>query len=118
MPIPVEHPIEAYGLRITAGGSTLGYSGDTAPCEGLDQVAANVRLLLCEASFREIDDNPPGIHLTGVDAGSVAARAQAGRLVLTHVPPWFDRDAMVAEARTAYSGPVELGLRAGAVYEV
>ena len=117
VPIPVEHPIEAYGMRITAGGSTLGYSGDTAPCEGLDRIAANVRLLLCEASFRDIDENPPGIHLTGVDAGEVASRARAGRLVLTHVPPWFDRDAMMAEARTAYSGPVELA-SAGAVYEV
>ena len=117
VPIPVEHPIEAYGLRITADGATLGYSGDTAPCEGLDRVAANVRLLLCEASFRDIDDNPPGVHLTGVDAGSAAARAQVGRLVLTHVPPWFDRDAMEVEARTAYSGPVELAA-AGAVYEI
>ncbi len=116
LPIPVEHPIEAYGLRISAGGSTLGYSGDTAPCEGLDKIAANVRLLLCEASFREIDENPPGIHLTGVDAGSAAARARASRLVLTHVPPWFDRESMAAEARTAYSGPVELA-SAGAVYE-
>ena len=116
LPIPVEHPIEAYGLRISAGGSTLGYSGDSAPCEGLDKIAANVRLLLCEASFREVDENPPGIHLTGVDAGEVAARGRAGRLVLTHVPPWFDREAMAAEARTAYSGPVELAA-AGAVYE-
>ena len=116
LPIPVDHPIEAYGMRISAGGSTMGYSGDTAPCEGLDRIAANVRLLLCEASFRDTDENPPGIHLTGVDAGSVAARSQASRLVLTHVPPWFDRDAMMAEARTAYSGPVELA-SAGATYE-
>ena len=108
LPIGVEHPVDAYGLRISAGGSTLGYSGDTAPCEGLDRVAANVRLLLAEASFRDMDDNPPGIHLTGHDAGSAASRSRAGRLVLTHVPPWFERDGMLAEARTAYSGPIEV----------
>lgn len=117
VPIRVDHPDEAYGLRISAGGATLGYSGDTAPCEGLDRIAADVRLLLCEASFRDVDDNPPGIHLTGVDAGSVAARARASRLVLTHVPPWFDRQAMLAEARTAYSGRVDLA-ESGAVYEI
>jgi ribonuclease BN (tRNA processing enzyme) len=117
VPIRVDHPDEAYGLRISAGGATLGYSGDTAPCEGLDRIAADVRLLLCEASFRDVDDNPPGIHLTGVDAGSVAARACASRLVLTHVPPWFDRQAMLAEARTAYSGRVDLA-ESGAVYEI
>ena len=84
--------------------------------QGAARRGVDVRLLLCEASFREVDENPPGIHLTGVDAGEVAARGRAGRLVLTHVPPWFDREAMAAEARTAYSGPVELAA-AGAVYE-
>ncbi|MBS44229.1 MAG: MBL fold metallo-hydrolase [Nocardioides sp.] len=108
VPIRVNHPVAAYGLRISAGGSTIGYSGDTAPCSGLDKVAADVRLLLCEASFRELDDNPPDIHCTGADAGDVAARARARRLVLTHVPPWFEAEGMVAEARTRYSGPIEL----------
>lgn len=117
LPIPVDHPVEAYGLRVTVGSSSLGYSGDTAPCDGLDRVAANVRLFLCEASFREVDDNPPGIHLTGVDAGSAAARARANRLVVTHVPPWFDADVMLAEARTAYSGPIDLA-RSGATYDL
>ena len=117
VPVPVEHPVEAYGLRVSVGDSTLGYSGDTATCEGLDRVAANVRLFVCEASFREVDDNPPGIHLTGVEAGQTAARARVGRMVLTHVPPWFDRDQMLAEARTAYSGPIDLAA-VGATYEV
>lgn len=117
LPIPVEHPVEAYGLRISVGASTLGYSGDTATCEGLDRVAANVRLFLCEASFREVDDNPPGIHLTGVEAGATASRARAGRLVLTHVPPWFDQEQMLAEARTAYSGSIELAA-VGTTYEL
>lgn len=117
VPIPVEHPVEAYGLRITAGRSTLGYSGDTAACDGVDKVAADVRLFLCEASFRDVDDNPPGIHLTGVEAGATAARARSGRLVVTHVPPWFDRDAILAEARTSFSGPVELAV-SGATYEL
>ena len=58
-PIPVEHPVPAFGLRVTADGATLGYSGDTGPCAGLDAVAADVDLLLAEASFRSGDDNPP-----------------------------------------------------------
>ncbi len=50
-PIEVEHPVPAFGLRVTADGRTLGYSGDTGPCAGLDAVAADVDLLLAEASF-------------------------------------------------------------------
>jgi len=116
-PIPVDHPVTAYGLRITADGATLGYSGDTGPCEGLDRVAADVQLLLAEASFRSCDDNPPHLHLTGTDCGSVATRMNAGRLVLTHIPPWFAPDHAVQEAKEAFSGDIELA-RPGAVYEL
>ena len=116
-PIRVDHPVDAFGLRVTADGATLGYSGDTAPCEGLDRVATGVDLLLAEASFREADDNPPGIHLTGRDCGDVAARMGSARLVLTHIPPWFDTGDAVAEAREVYDGPLDVA-RAGAVYDL
>lgn len=115
--IAVAHPVEAYGLRVTAGGSTIAYTGDTAPCAALDRLADGVDLLLAEASFRDGDDNPPEIHLTGTDAGALAARSGAGRLVITHVPPWFDKAGMLAEAQAVWDGPAELA-RAGATYDV
>ncbi len=115
--IPVVHPVEAYGLRVTAGGRTIAYTGDTAPCEALDRLAAGADLLLAEASFRARDDNPPEVHLTGEDAGRLAARAGVGRLLITHVPPWFDKQEMLAEAQSVWDGPAELA-RAGAVHEV
>ena len=113
----VRHPVTAYALRVTAGGRTLVYSGDTAPCPELDAIAAGADLLLAEASFRTGDPNPPDLHLTGTDCGHTAARAGAGRLVLTHVPPWHDPADAEAEARAAWDGPVELA-RAGATYDV
>lgn len=116
-PIEVDHPVLAYGLRITADGATIGYSGDTGPCEGLDRVAADVHLLIAEASFRADDDNPPHLHLTGTDCGSVAARKRAGRLVLTHIPPWFGSETAMQEAKNIFSGDIELA-RPGAVYEL
>ena len=106
-PVLLDHPVPAYGLRVTADGRTLAYTGDTAPCESLDRLARGADLLLAESSFREGDDNPDGIHLTGRQAGEAAATAGVGRLVVTHVPPWYSRDDMVEEARTAYDGPVE-----------
>lgn len=116
-PVPVEHPVEAFGLRVSADGATLAYSGDTAPCQGFEQVARDVDLLLAEASFRAQDENPPGIHLTGRDCGETAARQHSRRLVLTHIPPWFDSADALAEAREVYDGPLDLA-RAGAVYEL
>lgn len=115
-PVPVDHPVAAFGLRVSADGRTIGYTGDTGPGEGLDAVAADVDLLLAEASFRSQDVNPPHLHLTGTDCGDAAARAGARRLVLTHVPPWFDGQTALDEARAAYDGPLELAAP-GAVYE-
>jgi len=113
----VVHPVTAFALTVSAGGRTLVYSGDTGPCAALDVAAAGAHLLLAEASFRSVDDNPPDLHMTGADCGRTAARAGVERLVLTHVPPWHDPADAEAEARSEWSGPVELA-RAGATYEV
>jgi ribonuclease BN (tRNA processing enzyme) len=105
-PVRVAHPVPAYGLRVTADGHTLAYTGDTGPCPALDVLADGARMLLAEASFRERDANPEGLHLTGRDAGEAAARNGVPRLVVTHVPPWYDPAEMLAEARAAYDGDV------------
>ncbi|KAB2809332.1 MBL fold metallo-hydrolase [Pimelobacter simplex] len=113
----VDHPVPAYGLRVSAFGKVLAYSGDTGPTDALYEIAADADLFLCEASFRECDDNPPNLHLTGLEAGEVATKARAKRLVVTHVPPWHDAQTMLAEAQTSYDGPLELAVQ-GAVYEL
>ena len=59
---------------MSAGGRTVAYTGDTGPCDALDSLATGVDLLLAEASFRHGKDNPHDLHLTGRDAGEVAAR--------------------------------------------
>jgi ribonuclease BN (tRNA processing enzyme) len=102
---------------VSADGATLAYTGDTGPTPALDDLARDVDLLLAEASFRAVDVNPPDLHLTGADGGLVAKRAGVRRLVLTHVPPWYDPEDALAEAVAQYDGPVELA-RAGATYDV
>ena len=116
-PIPVAHPVDAFGLRVTADGATVAYSGDTGPCPSLDDVARDADVFLAEASFRTADTNPPDLHLTGADGGAVAARAGVKRLVLTHIPPWHDRADALAEAATTFDGPTDLAV-CGATYEV
>lgn len=103
-PVRVAHPVPAYGLRVAANGRAIAYTGDTGPCQALDRLAGGVDLLLAEASFRVGDDNPGDLHLTGRDAGEVAARNEVPRLVVTHVPPWYDRAERLAEAVSAYDG--------------
>jgi ribonuclease BN (tRNA processing enzyme) len=113
----VDHPGEAYGLRIEHAGRSIVYSGDTAACEALDELAKSCDLLLAEASFLEIEDYPDHLHLTGRTAAEAAASADVGRLVITHVPPWHSTDDALAEARPHFRGRLDLAAP-GQVYEV
>ena len=118
--VPVDHPVEAYALRIThdvPGGGSLVYSGDTGPCDALVELAQGADLLLVESSFMERPDNPSGLHLTGRQAAEVGARAGVGAVVLTHIPPWNDRDAVLAEALPHFAGPLSLAVT-GATWEI
>ena len=115
----VEHPVPAYAMRVEGpsergGTATLAYSGDCDACPGLADMAYDVDILLCEASFLEVDGDERGMHLTGARAGAVAEEAGVGRLLLTHIPPWIEPYESVAEAASQYSGPlaaVHAGMR-------
>jgi ribonuclease BN (tRNA processing enzyme) len=104
----MDHPIPAYGFRIENGGKVLTYSGDTALCDNLVGLAHGADLLLAEAAFRDDADNPPHVHMTGSDAATVAHQAGVAHLVLTHIPPWHDKQHALLETAGVYDGPVSL----------
>jgi ribonuclease BN (tRNA processing enzyme) len=113
----VSHPVETYGMRISAGGRTMAYSADSGVCDALIGLAEDVDLFLCEASYLDGDPNPPNIHLTGREAAEHAVRAQAHRLLLTHLVPWGDEARTVAEAKSAYDGEIAVA-RSLEVHEI
>lgn len=113
----VEHPVECNAVRLSSGGRSLTYSGDTGESGALVELARGTDLALLEASWYDGDDNPPGVHLTAGQAGAHAARADAGRLLLTHLTPWCDPDRSAEEAARAYSGAMTVA-SAGAVIDV
>ncbi|MCU0300844.1 MAG: MBL fold metallo-hydrolase [Candidatus Nanopelagicales bacterium] len=104
----VAHPVEAFAIRVEAGGAALVYSGDTGPCDALVELARGADLALFEASFLAGPDNPRDLHMTAAEAGEHAARAGVPRLLLTHLVAWNDQQASVAEARGTYDGELVL----------
>ncbi len=115
--VRVDHPGEAYGFRIATENAVLAFTGDSGPCDALRTLSDGADLLLSEATWTHADDRPAGVHLSGVQAGELAAESGVGRLLLTHVAPWTDPDAVLAEARTRFGGPVEV-VRQGHKYTV
>ena len=45
------HPVEAYSIRVSAGGRSLTYSGDTGPTPRLTELARGTDIAVFEASF-------------------------------------------------------------------
>jgi ribonuclease BN (tRNA processing enzyme) len=113
----VNHPVETYGMRVSAGGRTLTYSADTGETSTVVDLAKDVNIFLCEASYLDGEDNPPDIHLTGKQAAEYATQADVQRLLLTHLVPWGDKTRTLAEADAAYGGEL-LVARPLDVYDV
>ena len=104
----VAHPVETYAIKVTAGGRSVVYSGDTGPTEALVELATGADLALFEASFVDRPDNPADLHLTGAQAAEHAKRAGVDRLLLTHLVAWNDSRRVLAEAAEVYDGELLL----------
>ena len=104
----MNHPVETFGFRVEYAGWKLAYSADTGETDALVRLAEDVDVLLSEASFQTNPNNPPNLHLTARQAGEHATRAGVGRLVLTHLVPWNDRNQTRSEAARSYQGPLML----------
>ena len=100
----------ARGCVVERGGTRLVYSGDTRPTDRLIEAARGADILIHDAGG--LDAHAAEVHRlghsTGGDAGRAAAAAKVGRLVLTHFPADLLAEPMLAEARAAFGGPVEL----------
>ncbi|MEU9376278.1 MBL fold metallo-hydrolase [Streptomyces sp. NPDC048255] len=104
----VTHGMPAFAVRVEAGGRALVYSGDTAPCAALTDLAEGCDLLLCEAESarRPARDEGEHLHHTPEEAGTTAAAAGAAQLVVTHVGRDLTPDEAVARASAHYARPV------------
>jgi ribonuclease BN (tRNA processing enzyme) len=105
----LRHAVPNCGIRLDAPSGSLAYTGDTGTTDALLALADGVDLLLAEASLERTDPGPHG-HLSGADAGRVAARAGVGQLVLTHFastdPMWTD--ARRADAARHFTGQIHI----------
>ncbi|KRE16477.1 hypothetical protein ASE66_09685 [Bosea sp. Root483D1] len=121
----VDHkPVEpAFGLKLSAEGNNIVFSGDTRLTPSLKQAAQGCDLLICEVF---IDSQMPvaagvrsaetvasvqSYHMTPAVVGGLAERAGVKALALTHlVPPGADTAALFSEIRAGgYAGPLIVG---------
>jgi ribonuclease Z len=111
-----------FGFLFETADCQVAFSGDTTVCDNLVRWAGGVDLLVHECFIhREMVAqrvmrsevglrNVAAYHTLSSEVGKVASRAGARMLALHHfVPPMFDRDALLAEVRADYTGPIVVG---------
>lgn len=112
----VLHLKHALGLRVSADGATVAFSGDTGPCDALVELCRGVDLALLECSYPA--ERETKRHLNARTAGEMAAAAQPARLVLSHFYPECDDVDIAGQVRAAgWQGPLDLA-NDGDVFEL
>jgi len=103
------HPRPNVGVRVSADGGSLVYTGDCGPSDALVNLAKDADLLLAEASYaRVVPEEIVGALSSAIDVGREAAAAKVGRLVLTHLMPKTDDSDAVAAAAEHYLGLIDI----------
>jgi ribonuclease BN (tRNA processing enzyme) len=106
------HYVPNAGVRLTAPGLTVAYTGDTGPDPALATLGRHADLYIVDAT--SLDQQPatagtasePPMLLTAHDAGQAAHAARASRLLLTHFWPGNNRQQSQAEAAEKFTGPI------------
>jgi ribonuclease BN (tRNA processing enzyme) len=97
------HSLPNVGVRVSAGGRSITYTGDAGPTDDLVELASGTDLLIAEATYIDrVPDDSAGTLNSAVGAGEQARQARAERLVLTHLAPGTDPVASRNAARRAY----------------
>ena len=110
---PLPHYRPDVGVRLSAPGLVVAYTGDTGPDPALADLGRDADLFIVDATDRHQQPGVPlaagpELDLTAGQAGAAAAAAGARRLLLTHFWPGNDRQASAAGAAAVFTGPVLL----------
>jgi ribonuclease BN (tRNA processing enzyme) len=104
------HFVPNAGMRLTADGKAVAYTGDTGPSPDIVSMARDADLLLAEATYPEHAPTARDAQFlsTARQAGEHAAQAGVGRLVLTHLWPGTDPSLSREAAQRACAADVDI----------
>jgi len=101
------HWVTNAGIRLTAGGTAVVYTGDSGPSPEIARLARDADMLLAEASYvDQVPEDAREFLSSARQAGGQAAAAEVGRLLLTHLFPGTVAAAAGDAAADAYRGRI------------
>jgi ribonuclease BN (tRNA processing enzyme) len=99
------HYVTNLGVRLSAPGVTIAYTGDSGPSPDLNALAQDADVYISDATLQGASPaTTPRYVMTATEAAVGAAGAK--RLLLTHFWPGSDRALSVSEAQQVFTGEV------------
>lgn len=94
-------------VRLATETTSLVFSGDTASCANLTELAQGCDALLCESESTAAPLLEPQVHHTPEDTGRTATASKSGRLIVTHVGRFLTPEEAIDRAAREYSGRID-----------
>ena len=101
----VPHFTQTHAVEFAADGARFTYGADHSPTDDLIDFARDTDLLLIEATLPRPEREGPRGHLTPAEAGEHGRRAEARRLVLTHISDELDAELGARRGRARVRRP-------------
>lgn len=102
----MHHAIPDVGYKITQGGKTIVYTGDTGVHDDVIAFAQGADLLVIECANKV--DQTTEFHLNPTQCGQIAAAAKVKQLVITHYGSAERQSEIIAETTKHFSGILTL----------
>lgn len=97
------HPVECYAVKIEERGRRFVFSGDACYSEALSAFCADADVFLCDSGFLSSQENTGALpHMYVTQAAQTAKEAGVKRLLLTHINPAYDEEAIWREANRIF----------------
>ncbi|TYR78979.1 MBL fold metallo-hydrolase [Priestia megaterium] len=106
--LKTKHPVTCFAMRIRVEDEAVVYTADSSYIEEFVSFSKNADLLICECNFYSHQDGSGAGHMTSIEAGKLAQKAQVNQLMLTHLPHYGDHNQLIEEAKQEFLGSVVL----------
>lgn len=106
--LQTKHPVPCYGMRITDQQKTIVYTADTSYQDEWIPFSKHADLLITDCNYYAHQDGRAAGHMTSKEGGKIAAQANVGELILSHLPQFGDLNRLKEEAQTEFDGKIRL----------
>ena len=96
------HPVPTNAVAVECDGRRFVFTGDSNEDALVELFSRDADLLLADCGLSSKDHKYTAPHYSARLCGELAKNARAKQLLLTHLNPKYDPEALLEEARSAY----------------